>query len=76
MTGVQEYGIFVRLEDYYAEGLIKVQAIRGDFYRYDEKKRALVGTRTGREFHLGQPLKVTISNIDMARRRLDLALKE
>jgi len=76
VTGVQEYGFFVRLEDYSVEGLIKVQDIKGDFYRLDEKRKALVGTRTGREFLLGQPLKVTIAKIDMARRQLDLLLSE
>ncbi len=74
VTGVQEYGLFVRLQDYSVEGLVKVQDIRDDFYRFDERKKALVGTRKGREFRLGQTLKVTISEIDMARRQLDLRL--
>jgi ribonuclease R len=76
VTGVQEYGLFVRLEDYSVEGLVKVQDIKGDFYRLDESKKALVGARAGREFALGQPLKVTIAEIDMARRQLDLLLSE
>ena len=76
VTGVQEYGLFARLEDYSIEGLVKVQDIGDDFYRYDERRKALVGTRRGREFHLGQPVKVTIEQIDMARRHLDLKLSE
>jgi ribonuclease R len=74
VTGVQEYGLFARLEDYSIEGLIKVQDIGDDFYRFDEKKKALIGTRRHREFRLGQPIKVTIEDIDMARRELDLLL--
>jgi ribonuclease R len=76
VTGVQEYGLFARLEDYSVEGLIKVKDIGDDFFRFDEKSKALVGTRTGRTFRIGQPLKVTISAIDMARRELDLLLHE
>jgi len=76
VTGVMEYGVFLRLEHYAVEGLVKVQDIKDDFYRYDEKKRALVGTRTGRTFELGQPQRVTIGRIDMARRQLDLLLHE
>jgi len=76
VTGVQEYGLFARLEDYSVEGLIKVKDIGGDFYRYDERAKALVGTRTGRRFHLGQPVRVTIEHIDLARRQLDLTLVE
>lgn len=76
VTGVQDYGLFVRLEDYAVEGLIKVQDIKDDFYRLDEKKKALVGTRTAREFRLGQTVRVLIGKIDMARRQLDLVLYE
>ena len=76
VTGVLELGIFVRLEDYSVEGLIKVQDIKDDFYRYDEGKKSLIGTRTGRTFQLGQPVEVVISDIDMTRRRLDLLLHE
>ncbi len=50
--------------------------IGGDFYRYDEKRKALVGTRTDRAFRLGQPLRVTVECIDIARRQLDLLLAE
>jgi ribonuclease R len=76
VTGVQEYGLFVRLEDYSVEGLVKVKDITGDFYQLDEKKKALVGARSRREFRLGQPVKVTISEINMPRRQLDLVLHE
>ena len=75
VTGVMEYGVFLRLEDYSVEGLVKVADIRDDFYRYDEKRGALVGTRTKRTFEMGQPQKVTIAKIDMARRQLDLLLQ-
>ena len=68
--------MFARLDDYSVEGLIKVKDIGGDFYRYDERRKALVGTRTDRTFRLGQPIRVTIQRIDIARRQLDLLLTE
>ncbi len=74
VTGVAEYGVFVRLEHYSVEGLVKVQNIRDDFYRYDEKRHALVGTRTDRTFRLGDPIRVTIEDINMGQRQLDLLL--
>jgi ribonuclease R len=76
ITGVMEIGIFVRLEEFSVEGLVKVQDIRDDFYRFQGDAQALVGTRTGRTFMLGQPVKVVVSEIDMLRRRLDLQLFE
>ncbi len=76
VTGLIEIGLFVRLEDFSIEGLIKVQDIKDDFYKLDERKKVLVGTRHGRTFSLGQPLRVVIDDIDMTRRRLDLLLYE
>jgi len=73
---VLEIGLFARLEDFSVEGLVKVTQLSDDFYRFDERKKALVGTRTKRVFQLGQPLRVTIIEINMARRQLDLALHE
>ena len=69
VTGVQEFGVFVRLEDYFVEGLIKVQDLGDDFFRYDDRSKSLVGTRGGRKFQLGQEMKVVLKEIDMARRR-------
>jgi ribonuclease R len=74
ITGVQEYGFFVRLKDYLVEGLVKVRDLHDDFYKLDERAKALVGTRTGRTFQLGQSLQVTLSDIDMARRQADFLL--
>jgi ribonuclease R len=68
--------MFVRLEDYSVEGLVKVKDIRDDFYKLDERQHALIGTRNGRTFRLGQPVKVVIKGIDTALRQLDLMLHE
>ncbi|MGD2175684.1 MAG: ribonuclease R, partial [Candidatus Brocadiaceae bacterium] len=76
VTGVLEMGMFVRLEDYSVEGLVKVKDIRDDFYKLDERQHALIGTRNGRTFRLGQPVKVVIKGIDTALRQLDLMLHE
>jgi ribonuclease R len=64
----------VRLEDYLVEGLVKVRDLHDDFYKLDERAKALVGTRTGRTFQLGQGVRVTLSEIDMARRQADFRL--
>ena len=76
ITGVQEYGAFAQLVAYSVEGLIKVAGLKGDFYRYHERRRALVGSRTGRTLSLGQRVQVVIENIDLPRRQMDLALVE
>jgi len=74
ISGVQEYGFFVRLEDYFVEGLVKVRSLRDDFYRCDDRRKALVGVRSGRSFRLGQEVRVVLEEIDVAFRRADFVL--
>jgi len=75
VTGVVEFGMFVRLEDYQVEGLVRVEDMKNDFYRLDPETKALVGTRTNDRYQLGQEVQVVLDRIDMARREVDFLLK-
>ncbi|MEF8788165.1 MAG: ribonuclease R [Planctomycetota bacterium] len=74
VTGVVEFGMFVRLEDYSIEGLVRVEDMKNDFYRLDSETKALVGTRTNNQYQLGQEVRVVLDRIDMARREVDFLL--
>jgi ribonuclease R len=47
-----------------------------DQYDYDEETQRLVGRTTGRQFALGDPVKVRIENVSVPGRKIDLALVE
>jgi len=74
ITGVEEFGLFVQLQRYSVEGLIRVKDLKDDFYRLDTKRRALVGSRKGKIYRLGQALQVVLDKIDMARREADFRI--
>ena len=48
-----KYGLFVELEDMFIEGLVPMETLPGDRYVYQENTRKMVGTRTRREFSIG-----------------------
>jgi len=48
--------------------------LRDDFYRCDDRRKALVGVRSGRSFRLGQEVRVVLEEIDVAFRRADFVL--
>jgi ribonuclease R len=60
VTGVTRFGLFVRLADSGAEGLIPIRALGGDFFRHDEKRQALVGERSRTIYRLGDVLPVKL----------------
>jgi ribonuclease R len=76
VTGVESFGIFVQGLELPAEGLVHVDSLTDDFYRYDRANHTLAGHRAGNSYRLGDLLKVVVSRVDMERRELDFRLVE
>ncbi len=74
ITGVVARGIFVRLSDVHAEGMVRVSSIDDDFYHFDSERHRLIGSRTRQVFRLGDSVRVTLVSVDAQRREIDLAL--
>jgi ribonuclease R len=71
VSGVTNYGIFVKIVDNLAEGLIKARDLEGDFYVYDEKKYSLIGKHSKKRFRLGDKLAVKLVRVDLDKLELD-----
>ncbi len=76
ISGVTEWGIYVELVDCKCEGMISMRDLTDDFYDYDEDNYRLIGKRTGRQFQLGDGLKVEVARANLAKRQLDFVLAE
>jgi ribonuclease R len=60
VTGVTRFGLFVRLADSGAEGLIPIRSLGADYFHHDEKRQALIGQRTHISYGMGAPLAVKL----------------
>ncbi len=60
VTGVTRFGLFVRLPESGAEGLIPARTLGFEYFRHDEKRHALVGDRSGTTYSLGDRLTVRL----------------
>jgi ribonuclease R len=60
VTGVTRFGLFVRLADSGAEGLIPIRSLGTDFFHHDEKRQALTGQRSRASYGMGDELKVEL----------------
>ena len=60
VTGVTRFGLFVRLADSGAEGLIPIRSLGADYFQHDEKRQALVGQRTRVSYGMGDALAVKL----------------
>ena len=55
-------GLFVRLDDTGADGFVPVASLGGEYWVYDEAGHAIVGSRSGTTFRLGDPVEVRLSD--------------
>jgi ribonuclease R len=60
IAGVTRAGLFVRLTQTGADGFIPAATLGADYFRFEEASRALIGTRTGETFRLGDKVEVKL----------------
>jgi ribonuclease R len=73
---VRPFGFFVLLDTWYIEGLVHVSALEDDYYEWVEERFLLKGERTGRRFGVGQRVRIRVSRVDPAERRIEFTLAE
>jgi ribonuclease R len=61
ITGVTRFGLFVRLNETGADGLVPVSKLGGEYFVHDDRVHALVGERTGARWPLGMPVQVKLA---------------
>jgi ribonuclease R len=60
ISGVTRAGLFVKLDDTGADGLIPIRTLGTEYYSYDETRHALVGSRSGAMHRLGDVVDVRL----------------
>jgi ribonuclease R len=74
ISGVQPFGLFVELQDFFVEGLVHIASLDDDHYEYSARTHALRGRFTGRSLQLGDPVTVRLLRADAIHRRIDFEL--
>ncbi|MBI4581296.1 MAG: ribonuclease R [Planctomycetes bacterium] len=74
VTGVTNVGLFVQLRRYLVDGLVRFDDLADDWWDLDPRGGCMIGQRSGRRIKIGDPLQVQIAAVDIATRKLDLAL--
>ncbi|MDN7132785.1 ribonuclease R [Halomonas sp. MC140] len=74
IASVTQFGLFVRLDAFYVEGLVHVTSLPSDYYHYEAEKHRLKGERTGTTYRLGDGLTVQVARVDMDDRKIDFGL--
>jgi ribonuclease R len=76
IASVTQFGIFVRLDDFYVEGLVHVTSLPSDYYHYEPEKHRLKGERSGMSYRLGDGVTVQVARVDLNDRKIDFELAD
>ncbi len=76
ISGILNFGFFVRLENIGVEGMVRLSTLDDDYYHFDERHFQLVGKRSGQIFKMGDPVRVGILDVDTIRSQINLNLIE
>ena len=60
VNGIAKFGLFISLDKIGIDGLIPIRSLSDDFYKFDERRMLLKGSRKGVTFSLGMCVKVKI----------------
>jgi ribonuclease R len=60
ISGVTRAGLFVKLDDTGADGLIPIRTLGTEYFNFDETRHALVGSRSGAMHRLGDVVDVRL----------------
>jgi len=74
ISGVSKWGLFVELDGNKCEGMVSLKYMEDDFYFLDEENYRVVGHQFGKEYKLGDPIRIRVKRIDLAKKQMDFEL--
>jgi ribonuclease R len=76
IAGVARFGLFVKLDETGADGLIPIRSLGNEFFRHDTDAQTLTGERSGQVLGLGQRVNVKLAEAEAMTGGLLLELLE
>ena len=61
ISGVQRFGLFVKLDETGADGLVPIRSVGREFFHFDAEQQALIGSDTGVVIGIGQRVVVRLA---------------
>ncbi|WP_425492459.1 ribonuclease R [Lysobacter changpingensis] len=76
ISGVTSFGLFVELVESKVTGMVHVTQLPHDYYQFDPIRKTLSGERSGREFRLGDRVRIVVMKASVEDRKIDFKLVE
>jgi len=74
IVSVNNFGLFVELDEIYITGLVHITALDRDYFHFDPIGHRLTGERSGKVYRLGDEMEVKVAAVNMDDRKIDFVL--
>lgn len=75
IDSIMSFGMFIELPNL-VEGLVHISEIKGDYYIFNETTKTLKGQRKGKEYKVGQKVRVVVTSASKENCTIDFNLIE
>ena len=76
ISSVTGFGLFVRLNDLFIDGLVHISTLDNDYYQFDAAKQRLIGENSGMIYRLGDKVKIRVVAVHLEQKMVDFSLVE
>ena len=73
IVGITNFGVFVQLERFLVEGLVRLEDLGDDWWEVSARYGLVRGERSGITFRIGDRMEVLIAAVDLPKRQLNLS---
>ena len=71
ISSVTGFGLFVRLDDLFIDGLVHISTLDNDYYQFDAAKQRLIGENSGMIYRLGDKVKIRVVAVHLEQKMVD-----
>ncbi len=73
VSSITNFGMFIELPNT-VEGLVHISNMTDDYYRFDDRTMMMKGERTGREFRIGDEVRIRVTNVIIEESSVDFEI--
>lgn len=74
ISSVTGFGLFIRLDDLFIDGLVHISTLENDYYQFDATKQRLIGENSGMQYRLGDKVRIKVEAVHLENKMVDFSL--
>lgn len=74
ISSVTGFGLFVRLNDFFIDGLVHISTLDNDYYQFDSAGQRLIGENSGMYYRIGDKVRIKVVAVSLEQKQIDFAL--